>query len=185
MADTQRDVIEVLSHDHREVEEMFDRYEKSSSLEEHKEILADIAIELIRHSVAEEEYLYPAARKVLPDGDSLADEEISEHSTVEKLLDQLEDMEPGDDKFGQLMSKLMASVREHVQGEEGELFPKMQQACDTEELVKLGKQIETAKKVAPTRPHPLAPDHPPFNKMLAPGTGLVDRLRDFVTGRGR
>ncbi|MDX2649854.1 hemerythrin domain-containing protein, partial [Streptomyces sp. PA03-1a] len=26
---------------------------------------------------------------------------------------------------------------------------------------------------------------PPGNKLLAPGTGLVDRARDFVTGRGR
>jgi hypothetical protein len=42
-----------------------------------------------------------------------------------------------------------------------------------------------AKKMAPTRPHPAAPDTPPANKLLAPGAGLVDRLRDALTGRGK
>ncbi|MDX2708433.1 hemerythrin domain-containing protein, partial [Streptomyces sp. PA03-6a] len=32
---------------------------------------------------------------------------------------------------------------------------------------------------------PAAPHTPPANKLLAPGAGLVDRARDFVSGRGR
>ncbi|PNG20684.1 hemerythrin, partial [Streptomyces cahuitamycinicus] len=35
------------------------------------------------------------------------------------------------------------------------------------------------------RPHPSAPDTPPANKLLAPGTGMVDRLRDMLSGRGK
>lgn len=42
-----------------------------------------------------------------------------------------------------------------------------------------------AKKMAPTRPHPSAPDTPPGNKLLGPGVGLVDRARDLLTGRGK
>jgi hypothetical protein len=49
----------------------------------------------------------------------------------------------------------------------------------------LGEKIRRAKAMAPTRPHPAAPDTPPANKLLAPGAGLVDRARDFVTGRGK
>ncbi|MCV2457821.1 hemerythrin domain-containing protein, partial [Streptomyces sp. ICN988] len=41
-----------------------------------------------------------------------------------------------------------------------------------------------AKKTAPTRPHPSAPNTPPANKLLAPGAGMVDRARDLLTGRG-
>ena len=41
------------------------------------------------------------------------------------------------------------------------------------------------KAIAPTRPHPSAPDTPPLNKILAPGAGLVDRIRDKITGRGK
>lgn len=39
--------------------------------------------------------------------------------------------------------------------------------------------------MAPTRPHPSAPSTPMASKLLAPGAGLVDRARDFVTGRGK
>ncbi|MEH1015121.1 hypothetical protein V6U90_18650 [Micromonospora sp. CPCC 206060] len=38
----------------------------------------------------------------------------------------------------------------------------------------------TARTIAPTR---AAPDHPPANRLLALGTGLVDRLRDALRGR--
>jgi hypothetical protein len=37
--------------------------------------------------------------------------------------------------------------------------------------------------MAPTRPHPFAPDKPPMNKILTAGAGLVDRMRDALTGR--
>jgi hypothetical protein len=47
------------------------------------------------------------------------------------------------------------------------------------------EKIRRAKAMAPTRPHPAAPNTPPANKLLAPGAGLVDRARDFVTGRGK
>jgi hypothetical protein len=40
-----------------------------------------------------------------------------------------------------------------------------------------------AKTTAPTRPHPAAPDTPPWNTVLAPGAGLVDRIRDAVSRR--
>jgi hypothetical protein len=31
----------------------------------------------------------------------------------------------------------------------------------------------------------MSPDHPPFNALLAPGTALVDRVRDMLSGRGK
>jgi len=37
--------------------------------------------------------------------------------------------------------------------------------------------------IAPTRPHPLASDRPPLNRLLAPGAGLIDRMRDALNGR--
>ncbi|MFC7818964.1 hemerythrin domain-containing protein, partial [Streptomyces sp. NPDC057367] len=54
-----------------------------------------------------------------------------------------------------------------------------------DELMKLGDKVRQAKKTAPTRPHPSAPDTPPANKLLAPGAGMVDRVRDALTGRGK
>ena len=45
--------------------------------------------------------------------------------------------------------------------------------------------METAKKVAPTRPHPGAPNNELFHKLAGPSVGMVDRLRDKLTGRAK
>ena len=59
MAEDQRDVIEILEQDHREVEQMFDELEslRGASADDAKERRKDLAdrvtIELVRHSVAD------------------------------------------------------------------------------------------------------------------------------------
>jgi hypothetical protein len=72
-----------------------------------------------------------------------------------------------------------------VRDEEDNLFVSLRQACTAEVLQDLGEKVRRAKKTAPTRPHPGAPDTPPANKVLGPGVGLVDRVRDAITGRGK
>jgi hypothetical protein len=76
-------------------------------------------------------------------------------------------------------------ITEHVREEEQELFPRLTANADRQELQSLGRKVEAMKKVAPTRPHPAAPDTPPMNKLAAPGAGLVDRIRDALSGRGQ
>ncbi|MET7804064.1 hemerythrin domain-containing protein [Micromonospora chersina] len=181
---TERDVVDVLMTDHREVEAIFVELESRQGTPEHRRQLADVVIaELVRHSVAEEAYVYPAARKALPDGDQLAEHEISEHADAERTMKELESLDPSEPRFDELLTKLTATIRHHVQEEENDLFPRLRAACAREELVELAGKVQAAKKSAPTRPHPAAPDHPPANKLLAPGTGLVDRMRDALSGR--
>ncbi|MDR8413773.1 hemerythrin domain-containing protein [Nonomuraea sp. 3-1Str] len=183
----QRDVITVLVTDHREVEQMFAELETMiGAIGERPQTLAEqVVIELVRHSVAEEAYLYPAVREHVPGGDELADKEIAEHAEAEETMKRLERLEPGDDDFWPVLEELMREIRHHIQDEEGDLFPRLRAACPPEALTELGAKVERAKKLAPTRPHPSAPDKPPADKLLAPGAGLIDRLRDALTGRGR
>ncbi|MFJ6940761.1 hemerythrin domain-containing protein [Streptomyces sp. NPDC101132] len=179
-------IIEELIADHREVEEFFARIEELPSGDERRKHLADQAtIELVRHSVAEEAYLYPAVREHVTDGEGLADRELEDHATVERLMKQLEGCEAGDPEFDHLVGRLMTEVRDHIADEESNLFPRLRSQCPDDFLDKLGDKARQAKKTAPTRPHPSTPDKPPANKLLAPGIGLVDRLRDRMTGRGK
>ncbi|MGW7045356.1 hemerythrin domain-containing protein [Streptomyces avermitilis] len=179
-------VINELVTDHREVEELFGRIEALPSGDKDRKLYADQAtIELVRHSVAEEIHLYPAVRKYLPEGDALADREIDDHSRAERLMKDLESLEAGDTDFDRLIGLLMSEIRSHLADEEENLFPRLEAVAPAEALDELGDKIRRAKKTAPTRPHPSAPDRPPANKLLAPGAGLVDRLRDALTGRGK
>ncbi|MEU2393387.1 hemerythrin domain-containing protein [Streptomyces sp. NPDC007369] len=178
-------VIDELMADHREVAEMFSRMQAMAGGQELRDLVDEITIELVRHSVAEEQYLYPAVREHVEGGGRMADKEIEDHSRVEKILKQLEKMDTADAKMGPLVQQLMAEVTAHIQDEESNLFPMLRRACTSEQLDDLGDKIRRAKAMAPTRPHPAAPSTPMASKLLAPGAGLVDRARDFVTGRGK
>lgn len=177
------DVIELLEHDHREVEQMFTEYEQATDPQERRTIADKIIIELVRHSEAEEQAVYPMIRSHIENGDSIVEHEIDEHSQAERLMKELDGMDPANPEFGVLMQQLMTAIREHVAEEENVVFPQFRQTVSAEELDKLGKTVQALKKVVPTHPHPMAPDHPPFNALLAPGVALVDRVRDLLSDR--
>ena len=188
MADQQRDVIEVLEHDHREVEQMFAELEslRGAATEEakarRKEVTEQVTIELVRHSVAEEVLVYPEVDK------KVSAEEVEhareEHAEAEKTLQRLEKLDADDPAFDDELATLMAEIRHHIEDEEGEMFAHMRQVIDTDELRKLGARVEAFKKVAPTRPHPNVPNTPLPRLAAGPAASLFDRMRDLATGRG-
>ncbi|MGW6982352.1 hemerythrin domain-containing protein [Streptomyces sp. NPDC054932] len=180
------DVIAELTTDHQEVKDFFRDIGGLPSGDPRRKDCADkLTIELVRHSVAEEVYLYPAVRKHLPDGDAIADKEIDDHAAAERIMKDLEGCDADDPRFDGLIDKLMTEIREHIAEEETVLFPRLRATCSAAALDELGEKVRSAKKTAPTRPHPSLPDEPPANKLLAPGVGLVDRLRDAMSGRGK
>jgi hemerythrin superfamily protein len=183
MSAQHKSLIDEIITDHHDVEDVFKEIEKNGDPETKRELVEHVITELVRHSVAEEQYLYPAARNAVPDGDKIADHELEEHAKAEKIMAQIEKTETEDADFDRLVGELMKDVRHHIEDEEGDLLPKMRDACGTEDLTELGKKFDTAKKMAPTRPHPSAPDKPPANKILGPGVGLIDRMRDALSGR--
>src|SRR3954447_15717691 len=93
------DMVSVLVTDHAEMKQYFRKLEAATDPAERRDIADKLTAEVARHSVAEEMFLYPAARKALPNGDELIDEEIKEHSEVEELLKRWEGMKGDDPEF--------------------------------------------------------------------------------------
>jgi hypothetical protein len=189
MAEQQRDVIEVLEHDHREVEEMFAELEslRGASTEEaqsrRKTLTEQVTIELVRHSVAEEVLVYPQVQNKVSAEE--AEHARKEHAEAEETLQRLEKLDAGDPAFDDELATLMAEIRHHISDEEGQMFTHMRQVIDVDELRKLGARVEAFKKVAPTRPHPSVPNEPGPRVAAGPAASLFDRLRDLASGRGR
>jgi len=184
----QRDVIEVLEHDHREVEDMFDELEslKGASTDEQKsrrkELTDQVTIELVRHSVAEEVLVYPEVEE------KVSKEEVEhareEHAEAEETLKRLEKLDADDPGFDDELGELMGEIRHHIEDEEGDMFAHMREVIDEEELRKLGGRVEAFKKVAPTRPHPGVPNEALPRAAAGPAASLFDRMRDLASGRG-
>jgi hemerythrin-like domain-containing protein len=188
MADEQRDVIEILEQDHREVEQMFAELEslRGASTDDAKSRRKDLAdqvtIELVRHSVAEEVLVYPQVEE--KGSAEEAQHAREEHAEAEETLQRLEKLDADDPAFDDELATLMAEIRHHIDDEEGEMFAHMRQVIGADELRKLGTRVEAFKKVAPTRPHPNVPNEPLPRMAAGPAASLFDRMRDLATGRG-
>jgi hypothetical protein len=122
-------------------------------------------------------------REHVPDGDEAVKHDIEEHEQLEEVMKQLEAVDPTEARFDELVRNMTDLLRHHASDEESEQFPRLRASLPREELVRLREKVDTAKKVAPTRPHPDAPNAELFHKLAGPGVGLVDRLRDRLTGR--
>jgi len=179
----QKSIIDDIVADHRDFETVFVELQSTTDPATRRALAELVITGLVRHSVGEEMYLYPAARRVLPDGDKIADHELHEHAEAEEIMKAIEKTDGEGQEFDKLVGQLIEDIRHHIEDEEGELLPKLRDACDADELGELGRKFEAAKKMAPTRPHPMAPDTPPGNKILGPGVGLIDRMRDALSGR--
>ncbi len=177
------DAIELLTHDHRMVEQLFRDYRAAASDEQRCGVVEILVRELSKHAALEELMFYPLAKKALPDGGHEIDEHLAEHLSVKKTLLALDGLAAGDDRTDALMAELQREIEQHVQEEEGELMPRLRAAVDAQALHELGDELDKAKQTAPTRPHPRAPDEQPGLALAAPVAAIYDRLRDRLQGR--
>ncbi len=157
------DAIALLRNDHRAVERLFKEFEKAGprAHKTRRQVADRIVKELSVHAVIEEQLFYPAVREAVPDADDDVLEGLEEHHIVKWTLSEVDGMDPEHERFVPKMTVLMESVRHHVEEEEGELFPTVREAMTRKQLTELGDAMAQAKEIAPTAPHPRAPDTPP------------------------
>ena len=181
MSDTtiQPDAIELLQSDHAEVEQMFVQIESMPESDSRTELIQGVIRELSVHAAIEEQVLYPAVREALPDGEALVQEAIDEHQQVKETLAAIERADAPTER-DQLLVTVMSNVRHHVEEEETELFTKLRTSIGASELQEMGGKLAAAKKLAPTHPHPNAPNTPPGNIVGGVAAAAIDKARDAL-----
>lgn len=167
-----RDVIDVLTRDHRRVEDMFVRVTALSPGDRRRRyVVARVITELMRHALAEERYLYPAIREHVPDGERLAAEKVADHAVTRRTIEELDGLDPSDARFDDVFRRLVGTAHEHLEDEETNLFPKLVGACEAGVLHELGTKIEDVKRVTPVWPYDGAPDAPSLDGWPGSGSG--------------
>lgn len=172
--------LSLLKADHRTVESLFDEILATNAKSKKQTLIKKIIKELSIHAAIEEQVFYPAVRDAVKDAKDEVLEALEEHHIVKWVLSELEGMSPEMERFDAKVKVLCENVTHHVKEEETKLFKMVRRNMDKEALDELGRALEAAKRVAPTRPHPRAPDSPPGNYVAGIGAGLVDRARDAV-----
>ncbi|RZJ07356.1 MAG: hemerythrin domain-containing protein [Rubrivivax sp.] len=123
-------ILDELKEDHKRVKKAYRQFQKLDVEQDSEEIEAlvnEVLDELSVHAALEEELLYPAARNALSDED-LIDEAEVEHESMHTFIDQLRSLSPDDDKYSARFTVLCEYVMHHVKEEEGEMFPKLENA---------------------------------------------------------
>lgn len=138
-----QDPIQMLEHDHREVEQLFTKFKQGAGSEKEK-ILREIKSELDRHMKVEEEIFYPAAEKKIREP-KLVKEGIKEHNEARDILKKAMDVKM-QDTMTKHATELEAAIRHHVGDEEHKMFPQVREAIKQEELMRLGSEMETRKQ---------------------------------------
>lgn len=128
------DAIKLLRADHKLVNQLFEEYEKTSSVKKKRELVAQICTELTVHAQIEEEIFYPAIKKALKDKE-LVPEATVEHTTLKQLIAEIEGKEPEGEMFDARIKVMSEYVKHHVKEEQNEMFPKAKTTkLDMEEL---------------------------------------------------
>jgi hemerythrin superfamily protein len=176
------DAITMLRDDHKRIRQLFTRFEKAGD-QAHttkRKIVDEVIEELAGHSAVEEEVFYPAVREAVGEVEDTVLESLEEHHIVKWTLNELEDMDPTEERFDAKVKVLMESVRHHMQEEEQSMFRKVRQRVKPARLRELGELMEQVRKVAPKRPHPKSPDEPPANLIVSPAAAVLETGMDFV-----
>ena len=134
--------IALLKSDHREAEELFEKFEKARSADRKSELAAQVGTALRIHMQIEEEIFYPACRGIVED-DQL-DEGVVEHHSARKLIAEIEKMSPDDDLYDARMTVLSEQIDHHVEEEEEEMFPTVTKS--DLDLKALGEKLAERKK---------------------------------------
>ncbi|MCX4390446.1 hemerythrin domain-containing protein [Micromonospora peucetia] len=168
-----RSVADILDAEHRQLHELLRRLTDPGPEPAPEHGLEVLTAAMSRHLSAEEQYLLPAVRAALPDAADRIDRAIADDRALLTALKGLTD---------DGLDGVAERIRHHVE-EAGALVAALREVASAEELIRLGNRLEIAEEAAPTRPHPGTPATPPWNRVVEPAVGVVDKVRDAVTGR--
>ena len=137
---TTTDALELLMTQHEEVEMLIEQIETTEDLSEKTVLFEALADQLAAHATIEETLFYPA---VMDESTrELLVEATEEHLSVKRLLADMMELDPGDERFDAKLMVLRDQVVHHAhEEEEGQLFPLVRRLFDDDDLAALGNEM--------------------------------------------
>ena len=110
------DAIALLKHDHREVEDLFKKFQNAGGTERKWQLAQQICNELKIHSMIEEEIFYPTFEGKVDD--DLYHEAYVEHDGAKVLINDIMASGNGDEFFEAKVTVLCEEIQHHIKEEE-------------------------------------------------------------------
>jgi hemerythrin superfamily protein len=135
--------IQLIKRDHKKVEGLFAKFEQAKNASAKQRICQQVIQELEVHAKLEEEIFYPAVKKHIGEEEMLQ-EAKQEHQEAKSIMAELRKMNAEDEQFEEKFSELVEGVKHHVEEEEGEMLPKVEQS--DMDLAGIGEQLAERKQ---------------------------------------
>ena len=132
--------IELLKHQHREVEALFTQLHKAKTGAARRNVFEKVADALAVHAAIEEKRFYPSVKE--RSTEEILLESLEEHLAIKRVIADLLRTDPADETFAAKVKVLEDEVSHHVEEEEETLFPRVEQMFDDEALESLGEAME-------------------------------------------
>lgn len=140
-----KNAIQLLSADHRTVEDLFEKFESARSASSKQKLVTEICTELTIHTMLEEEIFYPAVADAV-EGDAL-EEAYVEHDSAKQLILELQGAEPSEDFYDAKVKVLQELIEHHVKEEERQRDSLFAQSRQSDvDLDALGAQMAARKQ---------------------------------------
>lgn len=177
-------MVDLLTEEHEQIGALCRELADPALDADQRHRVAEVLVATVtRHLSGEEQYLYPSVRSALADGTRVADREIAADADLLRALQELSGTASDDPAYGTAVAEITGQVARHTRAATTEIFPALRTVASEAELIRLGNRVQIAEEAAPTRPHPDTPATPPWNRIVEPAVGVVDKVRDAVTGR--
>jgi hypothetical protein len=134
---------DLLKKQHREVEGLFKKLEKTEQAQQRRKLLDELRANLEAHTTIEEEIFYPAIAELgTKKAEEMVNEANEEHHVVKLVLRDLPNVDPEDERFEAKITVLSELIEHHVEEEEKEMF-KLAQKIGKEELADLAERMQS------------------------------------------
>jgi hemerythrin-like domain-containing protein len=172
----------LIKMDHEVIRKIYEQFKSAKNKEEANQWRNQLVYEIACHSVAEEIVLYPVMRDQLPNGKELFNISINEHQEVKDHLYKAQSIDVYSENFRSEIKKVIEVLIKHIEKEEIEILPLLDQYISFDKRVELGNMFSRRKLIVPTRPHPSAPVEPTtLESLIGMLTAPIDKFRDFFT----
>lgn len=168
----------VLRSDHAAIKRALAELRSNADPTETGELFEQLCADIVRHFVAEEQYLLPAVRDHLPNGRDTFEASFVEHHQIEEMLRKLDHDDTTDAQISTVLDELTAAIDEHVAAQQEHVLPDLVQAVEELDLAELGDGVLGAEQLAPTHPRAFAPRSATVSKITSWLTGLVEKALD-------
>lgn len=143
------DLYQMLIKDHREVDDLFEKIEKSGekAYKTKQQLFDKLRQELELHTQVEERIVYPDFQKHAGVKGFIG-EALEEHGEVKKMLRELSRMEAGTADWPARIAELKKAVQHHVKEEEQQVFPAARKELGRDEADDLARRVQEMKEKA-------------------------------------